>query len=58
MRSPRWPRLANDDLWDLVVRGEILSPIDKVFALEDAAAALTRMNGNEHFGKIVMLPGD
>lgn len=49
-------RLANEDLWDLVTRGEIRSHIDKVFALEDAAVALSRMNGNEHFGKIVLHP--
>ena len=56
--APRSSRLANDDLWDVVLRGEIRSLIDKVFPLEDAAAALVRMNGNEHFGKIVWVPGN
>ena len=49
-------RLANTDLWGAVERGEIRSPIDKVFPLTAAAAALERMNANAHFGKIVMLP--
>jgi len=47
-------RKANEDLWDSVVRGEIASPIDKVFPLADAATALARMNANEHFGKIIL----
>ena len=51
-------RLANDDLWTFVLNGEIKSPIDKVFDLEDAAIALDRMNNNQHFGKIALLVGD
>ena len=47
-------RRANEDLWDAVVRGEIGSPIDKVFPLADAETALARMNANKHFGKIVL----
>ena len=47
-------RLARDDLWDAVAAGELTLPIDKVFALEDARAALDRMAANEHFGKIVL----
>jgi len=50
-------RRANDDLWRSVEIGEIASPIDRVFPLEDATLALQRMNANEHFGKIVLLPG-
>ena len=46
-------RLAREDLWDAVAAGELTLPIDKVFALEDARAALDRMAANEHFGKIV-----
>ena len=45
---------ANKDLWDAVVSGEIASPIDKIYPLEEAANALARMNANEHFGKIVL----
>ncbi|MGI9378792.1 MAG: zinc-binding dehydrogenase [Methyloligellaceae bacterium] len=51
-------QLANADLWDLVVQGKIKPPIDKTFALDDAAEALDRMNKNKHFGKIVLLPDD
>ena len=51
-------RLANDDLWTFVLNGEIKSPIDKVFDLEDAAIALDRMNNNQHFGKIALLVSD
>lgn len=47
-------RKANDDLWEAVVRGEVRSPIDRIFPLEEAPTALARMNGNEHFGKIVL----
>ena len=46
--------LARDDLWDAVAAGELTLPIDRVFALEDARAALDRMAANEHFGKIVL----
>jgi NADPH:quinone reductase len=51
-------RLANDDLWALVVNGEIKSPIDKVFGIEDVAIALDRMNNNQHLGKIALLLDD
>ncbi len=47
-------RLTRADLWDAVAAGELALPIDKVFALEDARAALDRMAANEHFGKIVL----
>ena len=45
---------ADADLWDAVTAGKFKMPIDKVFALEDARAALDRMAANEHFGKIVL----
>jgi NADPH2:quinone reductase len=51
-------RRANDDLGGAIERGEIRSPIDKIFPLEAAAQALARMNANEHFGKIVLLTRD
>ena len=47
-------RLARADLWDAVAAGELMLPIDKVFALKDAGAALDRMAANGHFGKIVL----
>ncbi len=49
---------ANNELGGAIERGEIRSPIEKVFPLEEAAQALARMNANEHFGKIVLLLGD
>ncbi|MDH3738367.1 MAG: zinc-binding dehydrogenase [Alphaproteobacteria bacterium] len=45
---------ADGDLWDAVAAGKCAMPIDKVFALKDARAALDRMAANEHFGKIVL----
>jgi NADPH2:quinone reductase len=45
---------ADADLWDALAAGKLVMPIDKVFALEDARAALDRMAANEHFGKIVL----
>jgi NADPH:quinone reductase len=42
------------DLWPAVEAGILKLPIDKVFALDDAAAALAHMKANAHFGKIVM----
>ena len=47
-------RLTRADLWDAVAGGELTLPIDKVFALKDARAALDRMAANDHFGKIVL----
>ncbi len=51
-------RRAGDELGSAIERGEIRSPIDKVFPLEETAQALARMNANEHFGKIVLLLDD
>ena len=51
-------RWANDELGGAIERGEIRSPIEKVFPLEEAAQALARMNANAHFGKIVLLLGN
>ena len=51
-------RRANDELGIFIERGEIQSPVDKVFPLKEAVQALARMNANEHFGKIVLLLGD
>ncbi len=47
-------RLMRADLWDAVESGKLALPIDKTFALEDAAAALAHMKANQHFGKIVL----
>jgi NADPH2:quinone reductase len=43
-----------EDLGGAIAERRLRLPIDKVFPLADAAAALARMNANEHFGKIVL----
>ena len=48
---------TDTDIWDALAAGTIVTPIDSVFALEDARAALDRMAANEHFGKIVLSVG-
>ena len=48
---------ADADIWDALAAGTVTTPVDSVFALEDARAALDRMAANEHFGKIVLSVG-
>ena len=48
-------RRMRDDLWPAVEAGALKLPIDRTFPLEQAAAALTHMKANAHFGKIVLL---
>jgi NADPH2:quinone reductase len=47
-------RRMRADLWDAVAAGMLRLPIDRVFPLAEAAAALAHMRGNAHFGKIVL----
>ncbi len=47
-------RRMRADLWPAVEAGELKLPIDRAFALDDAAAALAHMKANAHFGKIVL----
>jgi len=47
-------RRMRSDLWPLVEAGKLALPIDRVFPLEAAAAALAHMRENRHLGKIVM----
>ena len=42
------------DLWPAVEAGKLALPIDKVFPLADAPAALAHMQANQHFGKVVL----
>jgi len=42
------------DLGVAVAEGRLRLPIDRRFALKDAAQALAHMNANAHFGKIVL----
>lgn len=47
-------RRMRADLWGHVENGKLKLPIDKVFTLDQAAAALAHMRANAHFGKIVL----
>jgi NADPH2:quinone reductase len=47
-------RRMRADLWSAVEEGRLHLPIDRTFALDDAAAALAHMRANAHFGKIVL----
>ena len=42
------------DLWPHVTSGRIALPIDRVFPLDQAAAAHAHMRANAHLGKIVL----
>jgi NADPH2:quinone reductase len=47
-------RLMRADLWEAVEAGRLALPIDRVFALEQAAEAQAHMRANGHLGKIVL----
>ncbi len=47
-------RLMVADLWAAVEAGKLALPIDKVFPLAEAAAALEHMRTNQHLGKIAL----
>jgi len=47
-------RRMRTDLWPLVEAGKLALPIDRVFPLANAAAALAHMRENQHLGKIVL----
>jgi NADPH2:quinone reductase len=47
-------RRMRADLWPAVEAGALRLPIDRVFPLEEAAAAQAHMRANAHFGKIVL----
>lgn len=42
------------DLGPALAAGQLSLPIDRTFALDDAAAALAHMSENRHFGKVVL----
>jgi NADPH2:quinone reductase len=48
-------RLMRADLWDAVVAGKLVLPIDRTFRLDDALAAQAHMKANQHFGKIALV---
>jgi len=43
-------------LWKFVESGELKGVVDSTFPLREAAAAQRRMEGRQHFGKIVLTP--
>ena len=47
-------RRMRADLWDAVAAGKLRLPIDRIFPLAEAPAALAYMRSNAHFGKIVL----
>ncbi|MBT6094923.1 MAG: zinc-binding dehydrogenase [Rhodospirillaceae bacterium] len=47
-------RLMRADLWNAVEAGNLHLPIDRTFALDEAAEAQAHMGANAHFGKIVL----
>ncbi len=47
-------RRMREDLWGAVEAGRLALPIDRVFPLAEAPAALAHMRANGHFGKIVL----
>jgi NADPH:quinone reductase-like Zn-dependent oxidoreductase len=49
-------RKMRADLWPLVEAGTLHLPIDRVFPLDEAAAAQAHMRQNAHFGKVVLRP--
>ena len=42
-------------IWPWIAAGTVVSRIDRVFPLAQAAAAHARMEGGEHVGKIVLI---
>ena len=42
------------DLWPAVQAGDLRVPLDRVFPLDEAAAAQAHMRANAHFGKVVL----
>ena len=47
-------KLMRADLWPAIEAGKLALPIDRTFALDQAAAALAHMKANAHLGKIVL----
>lgn len=47
-------RRMRADLWPAVESGELALPIDRTYALDEAAEALAHMKANAHLGKIVL----
>jgi NADPH2:quinone reductase len=50
-------RKMRADLWEAVTAGELHVPIDRAFPLDEVTDALARMRASQHFGKILLIPG-
>lgn len=48
-------RRLKADLWPAVEQRKLRLPIDRIFPLAEAAAALAQMRANAHFGKILLV---
>ncbi len=48
-------RRMRADLWRAVEAGKLRLPLDRIFPLDEAAAALEHMKANRHFGKVVLV---
>lgn len=61
-RSNAFKALVADEIartvWPFAAQGTLRPAMDRRFALADAASAHARMEGGEHFGKIVLTAGD
>jgi NADPH2:quinone reductase len=49
-------RRMREDLWPAVEDGTLRLPVDRMFPLDDVAAALAHMRANAHFGKVLLKP--
>ena len=47
-------RAMKNDLWDAVAGDNFSLPIDRVYPLDEAPAAVAHMRANRHFGKIAL----
>jgi NADPH2:quinone reductase len=47
-------RVLQDDIWAQISAGRLRMPVDRVFPLAEAQAAVAHMSANAHFGKIVL----
>ena len=47
---------VRENVWPLVVTGQVVPVIDSRFALADAGLAHQRMESSEHIGKLLLLP--
>ena len=49
-------RKARADLWEALEAGQLSLPLDRTYRLAEVNEALARMSGNQHFGKLALVP--